>query len=156
MQSTIVFYEKFDSDLGTIHIVADDKGLHSVSFFKPGEFEERPSEITSHAKNELIAYFSGDLREFSVDLYDPSGTEFQKSVWKVLMSIPYGETRTYQQVANALDNPKAVRAVAGDIGANPISIIRPCHRVIGSDGSLTGYAGGLDRKEKLLRLEGVM
>ncbi len=104
-------------------------------------------------QDELRAYFAGQLKEFTVPLHTP-GTEFQQAVWKILRGIPYGETRSYKQQAIALGNPKAVRAVARANGQNRVSIVLPCHRVIGADGSLTGYGGGLDRKKWLLNHEG--
>ena len=103
-------------------------------------------------QNQLDNYFSGSLKTFDVPL-DLVGTDFQQSVWRQLCKIPYGETISYQQQANAIGKPKAVRAVAAANGQNKISIIVPCHRVIGSNGKLTGYAGGLPRKQALLQLE---
>ncbi|OIK23816.1 cysteine methyltransferase [Streptomyces malaysiense] len=104
------------------------------------------------AREQLDAYYAGELREFTLEL-DLRGTPFQRSVWDRLTRIPYGETRTYGQLADALGNPGASRAVGLANGRNPISIIVPCHRVVGSDGSLTGYGGGLDRKRRLLDFE---
>jgi AraC family transcriptional regulator, regulatory protein of adaptative response / methylated-DNA-[protein]-cysteine methyltransferase len=104
-------------------------------------------------RSQLQDYFAGRLKKFTVPLHTP-GTEFQQAAWKVLQDIPYGETRSYKQQAIALGNPKAVRAVAAANGQNRVSIVIPCHRVIGSDGSLTGYGGGLDRKKWLLDHEG--
>ncbi len=104
-------------------------------------------------QNELADYFDDRLKQFTVPLHTP-GTDFQQAVWKVLMDIPYGETRSYKQQAIAIGNPQAVRAVAAANGQNRVSIVIPCHRVIGSDGSLTGYGGGLDRKKWLLDHEG--
>lgn len=103
---------------------------------------------------ELDEYFQGERTEFSLALA-PRGTEFERAVWRHLEAIPYGQTQSYQAVAAALGRPAAVRAVGRANGANPISIVVPCHRVIGKDGSLTGYGGGLPAKERLLRLEGV-
>ena len=103
-------------------------------------------------EEELEEYFKGKRKDFTVPL-SPVGTGFQKNVWKVLRKIPYGTTRSYQEQAKILGNPKAVRAVANANGLNKISIIIPCHRVIGSDGKLTGYGGGIWRKQKLLELE---
>ena len=103
-------------------------------------------------RREIDLYFSGQLREFSVPL-DMAGTQFQKSVWQALLTIPYGQTRSYKQQALMIGQPKAVRAVGMANGANPISIVIPCHRVIGADGRLTGYGGGLWRKRFLLDLE---
>ncbi|HUB77817.1 MAG TPA: methylated-DNA--[protein]-cysteine S-methyltransferase [Bryobacteraceae bacterium] len=105
------------------------------------------------AAEELRAYFAGQLRTFSVPL-DMQGTEFQLSVWNHLVKIPYGETRSYAQVAEAVGRPAAVRAVGAANGSNPVAIIVPCHRVIGSSGKLTGYGGGLPMKKRLLELEG--
>ena len=118
-----------------------------------------PSALSSTAKNtakslveQLDAYFSGRLRAFSLPIA-PKGTPFQMRVWKRLMAVPYGSTTTYGQIAKDLGNPGLSRAVGRANGANPIWLVIPCHRVIGADGSLTGYAGGLERKAKLLELE---
>ncbi len=107
------------------------------------------SPLFEETKTQLTAYFEGRLRDFDLPLFTP-GTPFQQSVWQQLLTIPYGTTRTYKQQAEALENPKAVRAVARANGMNRIAIVIPCHRVIGADGSLTGYAGGLPRKRWLL------
>ena len=103
----------------------------------------------------LHAYFAGDMNAFDQIEVDPGGTAFQAAVWAKLRRIPPGSTTTYSALAHAIGSPKAVRAVGAANGANPIAIVLPCHRVIGSDGRLTGYAGGLERKARLLRLEGV-
>ena len=107
------------------------------------------------AKRQLEEYFAGLRAAFSLPLA-PEGTEFQKIVWRELENIPYGETRTYGQIAEKIGNPKACRAVGGANHHNPVAVMIPCHRVIGKDGSLTGYAGGVDIKETLLRLEGAI
>jgi methylated-DNA-[protein]-cysteine S-methyltransferase len=107
----------------------------------------------NQAADELLAYFAGILRVFSVPL-DMQGTDFQLSVWNQLLKIPYGETRSYAHVAEAVGRPKAVRAVGAANGSNPVAIVVPCHRVIGSSGKLTGYGGGLPLKKRLLELEG--
>ena len=104
------------------------------------------------AREQLDAYFRGERTAFDLELA-PSGTEFQRRVWRALREIPYGETISYAQLARRVGNPAAVRAVGAANGRNPISIVVPCHRVIGSDGSLTGFGGGLDRKRALLELE---
>ena len=101
---------------------------------------------------QLEAYFEGERTSFDIDL-EPRGTEFQREVWRALSTIPYGETTTYAEIAAAIGKPSAVRAVGAANGRNPLSIIVPCHRVIGRDGTLTGYAGGIDNKRKLLALE---
>jgi methylated-DNA-[protein]-cysteine S-methyltransferase len=108
--------------------------------------------VLTRLRRELDAYFSGRLRSFSVAL-EPHGTPFQKRVWAALAQIPFGETRTYGQQARAIGQPSAVRAVGAANGRNPIGIVLPCHRVIGAKGELTGYAGGLEAKEFLLKLE---
>ena len=116
------------------------------------EFSMETSAALERTKKELDEYFAGKRRQFDIPLH-PVGTEFQKQVWQALLEIPYGETRTYKAIAQRVDNPKGVRAVASAIGANGISIIIPCHRVIGSNHSLTGFAGGLDAKRLLLETE---
>ena len=121
------------------------KRLNSVIL--PGE-----TEILTQTQSELSQYFEGKRKDFSIPL-DTPGTDFQQSVWQMLQKIPYGETRSYKEQAIAINNPRAVRAVASANGHNRVAIIIPCHRVIGSDGSLTGYGGGLHRKQWLLDLE---
>ncbi|MCS5490078.1 methylated-DNA--[protein]-cysteine S-methyltransferase [Algoriphagus limi] len=116
------------------------------------EFVEGESEINKETIRQLEAYFAGDLTQFDIPLL-PFGTDFQKEVWKKLTEIHYGETRSYLQLSKDLGNTDAIRAVASANGANAISILIPCHRIIGSDGSLVGYAGGLEAKKKLLKLE---
>lgn len=116
------------------------------------DFVEGTSEVIEKAVAELEEYFAGERREFDIPLRF-AGTDFQKRVWNALLSIPYGKTVSYGEMAREIDVPKAVRAVANANGANPISIFVPCHRVIGSDHTLTGYAGGLAAKEYLLKLE---
>ena len=115
----------------------------------------RDTPLLLEARRQLEEYFAGLRAAFSLPLA-PEGTDFQKAVWRELENIPYGETRTYGQIARALGNPKASRAVGMANHKNPVEIMIPCHRVIGADGSLTGYAGGLDIKETLLRLEGAI
>lgn len=117
------------------------------------EFREASNGILEQTVRKLDEYFAGRRRSFDIPLL-PVGTEFQKRVWQALMGIPYGETRTYMEIAQGVGNPKGVRAVAQAIGANGISIIVPCHRVIGSGNKLTGFAGGLEAKRMLLELEG--
>lgn len=121
------------------------KGLNAI-------FVEEESCILTLAKEEIEAYFQGLRKTFDMPLL-LVGTEFQKSVWNGLLEIPFGTTATYLDLAKSINNEKSVRAVASAVGANAISLCIPCHRIIGSDGSLTGYAGGLDVKEKLLSLE---
>lgn len=118
------------------------------------EFEDGTSAVIETAAKELDEYFAGRRRGFDVQILFV-GTDFQTTVWNELLKIPYGETISYAELARRIGNPQAVRAVANANGANPISIIVPCHRVIGTDHSLTGYSGGLDTKRSLLALEGV-
>lgn len=142
------------SPIGKIEIKGDVSGILTVMFLDNDEMvvsETIPSEL-KEAVTQLQEYFNGERREFTLKL-SPKGTDFQQKVWKELEKIPYGKTVSYQQIANNLGNPKVIRAAASANGKNPISIIIPCHRVIGSDGSLTGYAGGLHRKKWLLDLE---
>jgi methylated-DNA-[protein]-cysteine S-methyltransferase len=109
--------------------------------------------VLLETERQLTDYFAGKRTSFSLKL-DFKGTEFQKKVWTALLTIPYGETRSYGQIAKQIKNPRAVRAVGAANGKNPISIVTPCHRVVGSTGQLTGFAGGLDVKARLLALEG--
>lgn len=115
-------------------------------------FENGESKLAKETIRQLEAYFAGELTTFDIPLM-PVGTDFQKEVWKKLTEIPFGETRSYLQLSKDLGNPDAIRAVASANGANAISILIPCHRIIGSDGSLVGYAGGIEAKKKLLKLE---
>ncbi|MGJ5892277.1 methylated-DNA--[protein]-cysteine S-methyltransferase [Streptomyces niveiscabiei] len=151
-------HKVIDSPYGPLTLVADDGvlcGLYMTDQrHRPPEESFGPRDDTLFAEPEaqLEAYFRGELKEFTLELA-LKGTEFQKSVWSQLRSIPYGETRTYGQLADALGNSGASRAVGLANGKNPVGIIVPCHRVIGSTGSLTGYGGGLDRKRRLLDFE---
>ncbi|MEU9312071.1 methylated-DNA--[protein]-cysteine S-methyltransferase [Streptomyces sp. NPDC048256] len=153
-QHTIV-----DSPYGPLTLVADDGvlcGLYMTEQrHRPPEenFGPRDDTLFGDAQEQLKAYFTGELKEFSLELR-LHGTPFQRSVWDGLRKIPYGETRTYGELAEALGNPTASRAVGLANGRNPIGIIVPCHRVIGAGGGLTGYGGGLDRKRRLLDFEG--
>ncbi|AKB30321.1 Methylated-DNA--protein-cysteine methyltransferase [Methanosarcina siciliae T4/M] len=154
-----MYYATFKSPIGSILLAGDEEGLKYVNFMKgkkkmevPDDWQEN-KEFFRNVSGQLEAYFAGQLKSFDVKLA-PEGTEFQKSVWKVLKEIPYGETRTYGEIAKNIGNPKASRAVGLANNRNPIAIIVPCHRVIGANGKLTGYASGLDIKEFLLKLEG--
>lgn len=142
------------SPVGILEIKGNTDALASV-LFKDGETvtvsEIIPKELEV-AVIQLREYFDGKRKQFNLKL-SPEGTEFQKRVWNQLQQIPFGKTTSYQQMANTLGDPKVIRAAAAANGKNPISIIIPCHRVIGSDGSLTGYAGGLHRKKWLLEFE---
>lgn len=121
----------------------------------PGAWTREETPVLRQTREELAEYFAGTRRAFTVPLA-PCGTAFQRKVWAALQDIPYGETRSYKQIAEAVGQPKAFRAVGMANNRNPIAILIPCHRVIGSNGALVGYGGGLDIKTRLLRLEGAM
>lgn len=143
----------FKSPIGTVKITGNQDGIDSLVFVD--ETIETSKTVPIHLKNcllQLEEYFKGIRKDFSLKL-SPNGTDFQNSVWEELKRIPFGKTRSYMEQTKALGNLKAIRAVASANGKNPISIIIPCHRVIGSDGSLTGYGGGLWRKKWLLEHE---
>jgi methylated-DNA-[protein]-cysteine S-methyltransferase len=153
-------YKTIDSPVGKLKLVASNTGLVAILWEndKPnrvrlGELtEDRRHSVLVETERQLREYFAGKRKSFSVAL-DMRGTPFQKNVWEALLAIPFGETRSYGQLAKQLGNPAAMRAVGAANGRNPISIIVPCHRVIGSSGKLTGFAGGLDTKARLLNLE---
>ncbi|OLB88867.1 MAG: cysteine methyltransferase [Acidobacteria bacterium 13_2_20CM_2_57_6] len=153
-----VFYTTLESPVGTLLLAGDSQALRMVSF-QSSKHAEPPQADWKQDKapfaeviRQLRAYFRGERKEFDLPLA-PEGTEFQLRVWNRLRTIPYGETISYAQLAERIGNPKAVRAVGLANGSNPIPIIIPCHRVIGSDGSLTGFGGGLPTKKMLLELE---
>jgi methylated-DNA-[protein]-cysteine S-methyltransferase len=138
-----------------LRLTASPAGVREIYFhpFDPAEGERNDSNaLLAETDRQLHAYFAGDLRQFDLPL-DMQGTEFQIRVWRHLETIPYGESRTYAEVAQAIGAPQAVRAVGAANGANPIPIVVPCHRVIGSSGKLVGYGGGLELKRRLLDLE---
>lgn len=144
-----------ETPLGPLTLTATAAGVRALHF--PGrapviEIADGETEVLAGARAQLDAYFAGDLRAFAVPL-DLQGTAFQRDVWATLRAIPYGETTTYGELATRLGGPGRVRAVAGAIARTPVPIVIPCHRVVGADGSLTGYLGGLQRKEALLSLE---
>jgi methylated-DNA-[protein]-cysteine S-methyltransferase len=154
-----MYYDFLETGIiGTLTLVGDEAGLRHI------DFEEERSPITirdqwkkkpdffAPVKQQLRAYFKRELEQFDIPLA-PVGTPFQLKVWQALRTIPYGELVSYKTIAEAIGNPKAVRAVGGANGKNPLPIIVPCHRVIGSDGSLTGFGGGLETKKRLIDLE---
>lgn len=143
-----------DSVVGRIAVFSDGTAVVKVRFLGPDERLPAvpPDAIATEAAQQLEAYFAGDLRAFVLKLA-PKGTPFQQDVWRALQTVPYGTTTTYAEIAERVGRPKAVRAVGAANGANPIAIVIPCHRIIGQDGTLTGYAGGLERKRALLDLE---
>ena len=154
-----MFYDYLKTDLvGTLTLVADEKGLRYINFQTARypvnleqDWKHKPIFFTE-TKAQLNAYFNGDLNAFDLPLA-PMGTDFQKRVWQMLQKIPYGTVTSYLWVAEQIGNPKAVRAVGGANGKNPLPVIIPCHRVIGSNGSLTGFGAGLDIKKRLIKLE---
>ncbi|MGW7206226.1 methylated-DNA--[protein]-cysteine S-methyltransferase [Streptomyces sp. NPDC054837] len=147
-----------DSPYGPLTLVATDGTLSGLYMtgqrHRPPQenFGERDDRPFGESADQLAAYFAGELKEFTLELH-LDGTPFQRGVWQQLLRIPHGETRTYGELADALGNPAASRAVGLANGKNPIGIIVPCHRVVGADGSLTGYGGGLERKQRLLDFE---
>ena len=146
--------EMFAGDL-RLRLSASAAGIRTVEFPPFAESGATPNAgnpLLAEAVRQLRAYFAGQLRHFELPL-DLSGTEFQRRVWQELTRIPYGETRTYQEMARAIGSPRAVRAVGAANGANPVAIVVPCHRVIGASGKLVGYGGGLPLKRRLLALE---
>jgi methylated-DNA-[protein]-cysteine S-methyltransferase len=153
---------RMDTPLGPLTLAATEAGLAGAWFEEdahpPGRFDapvEPDQRWIAQAREELDAYFAGRLKHFSVPV-DLHGTPFQRAVWQALLQIAPGETTTYAEIARAAGSPLGVRAAGAAIGRNPVSIIVPCHRVIGHDGGLTGYSGGLHRKEALLQLEGAL
>ena len=151
---------RYESPLGSLLLAADQTGLTGLWFvgqkyfpsFSDGDFFENETPVLTEAKHWLSLYFSGKEPDFLPSLH-PQGSSFRQAVWNVLLTIPRGQPMTYGEIARRL-NVRSAQAVGGAVGHNPISILIPCHRVVGSDGSLTGYAGGLARKEWLLHLEG--
>ena len=147
---------RIETPLGAVWLEADADGVTALRFEAAGDelCETGPdSPFIGRTREQLAAYFAGTRREFDVPL-SPAGTPFQMAVWRELLKIPFGGTRTYGQLASALGRPGAARAVGAACGRNPLAILVPCHRVVGADGSLTGYAWGVERKQALLALEG--
>jgi methylated-DNA-[protein]-cysteine S-methyltransferase len=158
---TSTVYTKITSPLGSVILSATDMGLSGIWFdgqkHLPPFTKWQPSPNNAYlikARDSLQAYFDKQTKRFEIPLDLHAGTAFQQQVWLALLKIPYGRTVTYNQISQYIGAPNSVRAVAGAVGRNPLSIMVPCHRVIGSNGTLTGYAGGLDRKLALLTLEG--
>jgi methylated-DNA-[protein]-cysteine S-methyltransferase len=153
-------YKMIESPVGKLKLVASEKGLVAILWENDSPRRVRLNELVENGEHPILVeterqlgeYFAGKRKTFSVHL-DMRGTRFQKDVWEILLAIPFGETRSYGQLAKQLGNPRATRAVGAANGRNPLSIIVPCHRVIGSSGKLTGFAGGLETKAHLLGLE---
>lgn len=152
------FQIEMTSPLGPLYPVANEMGLKGI-FFEDPHYSTKPTcpkaqLVLKQACDQLNQYFQGSRTNFDLPL-NPSGTDFQKKVWKALYEIPYGQTRSYKDIAIALNQPNACRAVGSANGKNPICVIIPCHRVITSGGKLGGYSGGLDKKTKLLEIENI-
>ena len=151
------------SPVGKLILVASDSGLAAILWENDDPdrvrlgsiIEGRGHPVLIAAERQLAEYFAGERKRFDLPL-DFNGTEFQKQVWSALLTIPFGETRSYAEIARMIGRPAACRAVGAANGKNPISIVAPCHRVIGANGTLTGFAGGLKAKEYLLQLEGFL
>ncbi len=152
------YYTYMDSPIGSLLLAGDGENLSTLGFpggrmqrrHEPGWVEDAAPFVL--AIEQLRAYFTGELKHFDLPLA-PAGTEFQRKVWSALQGIPYGETRSYGELAIEVGNGKASRAVGSANGKNPIPVIIPCHRVVGSDGDLTGFGGGIETKQRLLELE---
>ena len=156
-------YKMMDSPVGKLTLVASSEGLAAILWEndRPGrvrltiDAQDDTHPVLLEAERQLGEYFGGRRKTFALKL-DLAGTVFQRKVWNALLTIPFGETRSYAQIARQIGSPAAVRAVGAANGKNPVSIVAPCHRVIGSTGKLTGFAGGLDVKAQLLSLEGAV
>jgi methylated-DNA-[protein]-cysteine S-methyltransferase len=162
-KSKLIYTSHIDTPLGGITMAATDQGLAGVWFDQQRHWPDTTGWIAKddhpalvEAAAQLCDYFAGKRDHFDMKLDLSHGTAFQQSVWQQLLTIPAGATLTYGTLSAKLGNPTAVRAVGAAVGRNPISVIVPCHRVLGADGSLTGYAGGLERKTALLELEGAL
>lgn len=155
---TEIYYSYLESPVGSLLLAGDGKSLHLIAF-PDGKAAKNPrtdwlrrNDAFQQEKEQLNAYFAGDLQQFNLVLA-PQGTPFQQLVWQALLQIPYGKTRSYGEIAAAIGQPSASRAVGAANGLNPLPIVIPCHRVIGSTGKLVGFGGGLPAKEHLLALE---
>lgn len=154
---------RYESPLGTMLLAATDRGLAGVWFVgqrhgpdSSGWREDPEHPVLREAIAQLQAYYAGERTRFDLPLDLRAGTAFQQSVWDALRAIPPGGTTSYAELARRLGKPQAARAIGAAVGRNPVSIVVPCHRVLGTDGTLTGYAGGLERKTALLQLEGAL
>ena len=153
---TTMYWSRFDSPIGTIVIGGDETGITVLGRYEDHsegrEVANDEIDMIAEAGSQLDAYWNGELFDFDLPLA-PAGTPFQQKVWNALRTIPYGRTASYGEIARKIGSPTASRAVGAANGRNPIAIVVPCHRVIGANGTLTGYAGGLDMKRSLLDLE---
>jgi methylated-DNA-[protein]-cysteine S-methyltransferase len=157
-----VIYRHVDSPVGPLLIAGNDAGLQLIEFHAPrhpmprgGDWREGDHAVLLRAREQLVEYFAGHRRGFDLPLA-PQGTDFQRQVWWELANIPFGDTISYAELAVRVGRPTATRAVGAANGRNPLPIVLPCHRVIGADGSLTGFGGGLPTKQFLLQLEGAL
>ena len=148
----MIFQYSYETELGSVTIVEEDGALLAIFTHRSFEGVCQETPLIRKAHQQLTEYLKGGRKTFDLPL-NPQGTEFQKRVWKALCDIPYGETRSYKQIAEAIGHPKAMRAVGMANNRNPLLIVVPCHRVIGANGKLVGYAAGLDKKAFLLQLE---
>lgn len=163
MKNSPLVCTRYESPLGTMLLAATDDGLAGVWFEgqkhgpdSRGWREDARHPVLRAAIAQLQAYYAGERNDFDLPLDLRAGTPFQQSVWSALRSIPPGGTTSYGELARRLGRPQAARAIGAAVGRNPVSVVVPCHRVLGTGGSLTGYAGGLERKTALLRLEGAL
>jgi len=154
---------RYESPMGTMLLAASERGLAGVWFVGQrhgpdtrGWYEDPEHPVLRQAVAQLVEYFAGERSTFDLPLDLQGGTPFQQSVWDALLRIPRGGTTSYAELARRLGKPQAARAIGAAVGRNPVSIVVPCHRVLGTDGTLTGYAGGLERKTALLQLEGAL
>ena len=161
------YYDVIESELGPLFVGGSAAGVHRIDFLRDGRDERhfveclaresgeapvRDETAAATAAGQLCEYFAGTRERFDLSLA-PAGTPFRQQVWRLLLEIPHGQTATYGEIANRLGTPDAARAVGGAVGRNPLAVVIPCHRVVGTNGALTGYAGGLDRKRWLLNHE---
>ena len=159
-KQTTYSYKTMKSPVGRLKLVASERGLAAILWENDDPkrvrlaalVEDKSHPVLRETERQLNDYFAGKLKKFSLK-FDFAGTDFQRKVWRVLAAIPFGETPSYREIARQIGRPEAARAVGAAIGRNPVSIIVPCHRVIGSNGKLTGFAGGLETKASLLKLE---
>jgi methylated-DNA-[protein]-cysteine S-methyltransferase len=155
MQKKYAHWTYFDSPVGWLSISGNGASIANIDFMQevPTTFYSPVPDYLLQAVEQLKEYFAGERQKFDLLLDMQGATDFQRRVWELLLAIPYGQTSTYMKIAHLLGDTNAMRAVGGAAGQNPLPILVPCHRIIGSDGSLTGFAGGLHRKEFLLNLE---
>ena len=148
----MIYQYSYETKLGSVTIVEEDGALLAITTHHTYEGIKQETPLINEAYRQLSEYLLGERKRFDLPL-NPQGTVFQQQVWKALCDIPYGETRSYKQIAEAIGNPKAVRAVGMANNRNPLLIVVPCHRIIGANGKLVGYAAGIEKKEFLLKLE---